>query len=96
MPIREKLKTIRNSLKTELAVYKAVYKDPRTPLLAKICFGLAIGYLLLPFDLIPDFIPVIGHIDDLIIVPFFIYLGIKLIPLSVMTEYRQKFISKNN
>lgn len=51
---------------------------------------MAIGYLLLPFDLIPDFIPVIGHLDDLVIVPGLIYLALKMIPDEVVAECRRK------
>ena len=53
--------------------------------------GLAIGYLLLPFDLIPDFIPVIGHLDDVIIVPGLIYLALKMIPNEIILECREKY-----
>jgi uncharacterized membrane protein YkvA (DUF1232 family) len=59
-------------------------------LLAKVLLGMAIGYLLLPIDLIPDFIPVIGHLDDLVIVPGLIYLALKMIPDEVVAECRRK------
>jgi uncharacterized membrane protein YkvA (DUF1232 family) len=65
----EKSKEIARSLKRELIVYQRVLRDERTPLSAKLFLALAIGYLCMPFDLIPDFIPVIGHLDDAIIVP---------------------------
>ncbi|MEO8419277.1 MAG: DUF1232 domain-containing protein [Methylophilaceae bacterium] len=55
--------------------------------------GLAIGYLLLPFDLIPDFIPVIGHLDDVVIVPGLIYLALKMIPHEIILECREKYRS---
>jgi uncharacterized membrane protein YkvA (DUF1232 family) len=77
-------------LKTELAVYRLVLKDARTPLLAKILLGLAVSYAMLPFDLIPDFIPVIGHLDDLVIVPGLVILALMLIPPEVVAECRQK------
>jgi len=51
---------------------------------------MAIGYLLLPFDLVPDFIPVIGQLDDLLIVPGLIYLALKMIPDEVVAECRRK------
>lgn len=70
------------------------YADKRTPLTAKILIGLTIGYLLSPIDLIPDFIPIIGFLDDLIIVPLLISLSIKLIPIKVLTEARE--IGRNN
>jgi uncharacterized membrane protein YkvA (DUF1232 family) len=65
-------------------------KDPRVPWYAKLLMALIIGYAISPIDLIPDFIPIIGQIDDLIIVPAGIALVIKMIPKSVMDEYRQK------
>jgi uncharacterized membrane protein YkvA (DUF1232 family) len=54
--------------KRELIVYQRVLRDERTPARAKIFLGLAIAYLCMPFDLIPDFIPVIGHLDDAVII----------------------------
>ena len=63
-------------------------KDPRTPLIPKLLLFLALGYLLMPFDLIPDFIPVIGQIDDIIIVPLLFYLAIKFIPKDIIDKYR--------
>jgi uncharacterized membrane protein YkvA (DUF1232 family) len=77
-------------IKTELAVYRLVLKHPRTPLLAKVLLGLAVGYALLPFDLIPDFIPVLGHLDDLLIVPGLVILAMWLIPQTVITECRKE------
>ncbi len=54
-------KEIVDNLKKHIRVYRALYQDKRTPRLAKVFLGMAIGYFFLPFDLIPDFIPVIGH-----------------------------------
>lgn len=64
-------------------------------MLAKVLLGTAIGYLLLPFDLIPDFIPVIGQLDDLLIVPGLIYLALKMIPDEVVAECRRKVTEAN-
>lgn len=86
----DRLRDIARRLKSEFAVYRLALKHPGTPWLAKILLGLAVGYVLLPFDLIPDFIPVIGHLDDLVIVPTLIYLALKMIPDNVMAECRQK------
>ena len=88
MSIFNKLKPLSKKIKNELAIYRLVLKDKRTPLLAKILLWLAIGYLLLPFDLIPDFIPIAGQIDDIIIVPALVYFSLKLIPAGVVNEYR--------
>ena len=87
-----KLKAVGRNLKQEVKVYRLVLRDHRTPKLAKILLGLAIGYAVLPFDIIPDFIPVIGHLDDLIIVPTLIIIALKLIPKEVVEECRIRAI----
>lgn len=84
------LKTLGQKLKREVRVYRLVLRDKRTPLLPKILLGLAIGYLALPFDLIPDFLPVIGQLDDLIIVPGLVFLALKYIPAHVVEECRMQ------
>lgn len=84
----DKLKIYAKQLKLELAVYRLLLKHPRTPLLAKLLLALAIGYLLLPFDLIPDFIPVLGQLDELIIIPLLVYLAVLLIPNSLLLSCR--------
>lgn len=66
------------------------YKDPRTPWWAKAMIIITLCYLLSPIDLIPDFIPVLGYLDDLIIVPLLITLSIKMIPDEVMEAGRIK------
>lgn len=77
-------------LKTELAVYRRVLKHPDTPVAAKVLLWLAVGYALLPFDLIPDFIPVIGHLDDLVIVPGLVVLALWLIPDAIIHACRKE------
>ena len=89
MKLLDKLKQQVKYLKSETQVLVVAYSDKRTPLMAKIMIGLTVGYLLSPIDLIPDFIPVIGLLDDLIIIPILILLSIKLIPLNVLTEARE-------
>ena len=64
-------------------------RDPRTPLLAKGLALIVAAYAVSPIDLIPDFIPVIGYLDDLIIVPLGIMLVVRLIPAEVMREHRE-------
>jgi len=71
------------------AIYLA-YKDPRVPWYAKIWMGIILAYAFSPIDLIPDFIPVLGYLDDLVIVPAGIALAIKMIPEDVMAECRLK------
>jgi uncharacterized membrane protein YkvA (DUF1232 family) len=84
--VKEKLAQARRSLKREFDFYKRVARHPHTPRSARILLGLAIGYALLPFDLIPDFIPVIGQPDDALTVPGLILLALKIVPQEVRTE----------
>lgn len=76
--------------KEEISLYKAVMNDKETPFISKTLLGLAIGYVLMPFDLIPDFIPVLGQIDDLIIVPILVILAKKTIPSEILNKHRRK------
>lgn len=85
----ERLKKTGLEIKREINFYRRVLKDTRTPRIAKILLGLAVGYLLLPFDIIPDFIPVIGHLDDLIIVPALVIIALKMIPKEVIEDSRK-------
>jgi len=86
----EKLKAATIKLKREIKVYQLIKNDPKTPKLAKLLLWIAIGYTLLPFDIIPDFIPVIGHLDDVIIVPAIVILALKMIPKDVVKECRER------
>jgi uncharacterized membrane protein YkvA (DUF1232 family) len=67
------------------AIYLA-YKDPRVPLHARIFAACVVGYAFSPIDLIPDPIPVLGYLDDLVIVPLGVVLALKMIPASVLLE----------
>jgi uncharacterized membrane protein YkvA (DUF1232 family) len=69
------------------AIYLA-YQDPRVPWYARVWAACVVGYAFSPIDLIPDFIPVIGYLDDLLIVPLGTMLALKMIPAEVMTECR--------
>lgn len=86
MKLREFSRKIKLKIK---AVYLA-YKHKDTPIVAKIFAGITVGYALSPIDLIPDFIPILGYLDDLIILPLLIYLSIKLIPKDIMKECEEK------
>lgn len=72
-----------------LALYLAA-RDPRTPWYAKALAAVVVAYALSPIDLIPEFIPVLGYVDDLIILPLGIWATIKLIPPPVMDEHRAR------
>jgi uncharacterized membrane protein YkvA (DUF1232 family) len=76
----------------DIAVLRLALKDPRTPWYAKALVGLVVFYALSPIDLIPDFIPMIGQLDDLIVVPLGLKLASKLVPKPLMEEYTQKAI----
>ena len=78
------------ALKNELVVLYFAYRDPQTPLYAKIFSAIVVVYALSPIDLIPDFIPVLGYLDDLIIIPLGIYLALKMIPSEVMNRARKR------
>jgi len=91
-----RLKSAAAALHRELKVYQLVLKDPRTPRRAKILLGLAVGYALTPFDLIPDFIPFIGYLDDVIIVPALVYFALKMIPKKVVEDCRRKAQAKES
>lgn len=84
--LRQRARTIKRDT---YAVYLAC-RDPRTPWYAKVFAGVVVAYALSPIDLIPDFIPVLGYLDDLILVPFGLALAVKMIPDSVMADCRTK------
>jgi len=77
-------------LKTETYALYIAYTDPRVPWYAKAVAAFVVAYTFSPFDLIPDFIPVIGYLDDLIITPVGLALAIKMIPDEIMLEARRK------
>ena len=86
MTLRERARALKRDT---VALYFAV-RDPRTPLIAKVVAGLVVAYALSPIDLIPDFIPVLGYLDDVILVPLGILLSLKLIPADVLAAARVK------
>jgi len=82
MNIKEKA----NAIKKNIAVLFIALKKKETPWYAKLVAGIAVIYALSPIDLIPDFIPVLGYLDDLLILPLLITLAVKLIPPEVMEK----------
>lgn len=82
--LRERAKAAR----TEILALWLAGRDPRTPWYAKAAAAAVAAYALSPIDLIPDFIPVLGYLDDLIIVPLGIMLAVRLIPAELMAEFR--------
>jgi uncharacterized membrane protein YkvA (DUF1232 family) len=85
----QRLRDWARGLKRDVHALYLAARDPRVPWYAKaVALGVA-AYALSPIDLIPDFIPVIGYLDDLIIVPLGILLAVRLIPPEILAEHRQ-------
>lgn len=82
------LKSWARRITTDLAALYLAARDGRTPLAAKLVAGVTLAYALSPVDLIPDFIPVLGYLDDLILVPLGILLAVRLVPPDLMAELR--------
>lgn len=90
------IKEIIANLKIESLALLLCCGDRRVPFYAKIPAALAVGLFFSPIDLIPDFIPVLGHIDDIIIIPLLIKFSIELIPPVLLDENRQKAVETIN
>jgi uncharacterized membrane protein YkvA (DUF1232 family) len=86
----EEWKRWAGQLKSETHALYLAYRDPRVPLYAKLFAALVVGYAFSPIDLIPDPIPVLGYLDDLILVPLGVALAVRMIPKDVLSESRQK------
>lgn len=86
----ERAKIWARSIKNDLVAVYLAGRDSRTPWYAKALAIAIVAYALSPIDLIPDFVPIIGYLDDLIIVPLGILLIVRLIPASLMVEFRGK------
>jgi len=86
----ETLKERASRLKSETYTLFLVARDPRTPWFAKLIAGAVVAYALSPIDLIPDFIPVLGYLDDLLLLPLGIWLAIRLVPPEVVSECRAR------
>ncbi|MDB5555964.1 MAG: hypothetical protein JWL86_5948 [Rhizobium sp.] len=84
----ESAKTWAKTVKRDVVALWIAARDPRTPVAAKIAAGAVAAYALSPIDLIPDFIPVLGYLDDLVIVPLGIMLAVHLVPEQLMSEFR--------
>ncbi|THF88084.1 DUF1232 domain-containing protein [Deinococcus sp. KSM4-11] len=88
--IIDRLKRLARSLKADLHALSIAARDPRTPWVARIMALLVLAYALSPIDLIPDFIPVLGYLDDLLLVPAGLWLALRLIPPEVMADARAR------
>lgn len=86
----ERAKQWARLIKRDVLALWIAARDRRTPVLAKLIAGAVAAYALSPIDLIPDFIPVLGYLDDLVIVPLGILLAVRLIPPPLMQEFRDQ------
>ena len=86
----ERLRRWARELKAQLVTLWFCRRHPDTPLAAKLMAGVVVAYAFSPIDLIPDFIPVLGYLDDLILVPAGIWLTLRLIPAHVLADSRAK------
>ncbi len=78
------------ALKLQVYALYYAYRDPRTPWYAKAFAALVVAYAFSPIDLIPDFVPILGYLDDLVLVPLGAWLALKMIPPQVMADCRAK------
>ena len=86
----ERLRRRVDALKADTYALALASRDPRVPWHAKAVAALTVAYALSPIDLIPDFIPIIGYLDDLVLVPFGLAMAIKLIPPALLAEHRAR------
>ena len=77
-------------MKRDVVALWLAARDPRVPYLAKVLSAVVAAYALSPLDLIPDFIPVVGYLDDLLLVPLGIWVAVRLVPPAVMAELRDR------
>lgn len=90
MKLLEILKQYAHKLKSEIFALYFVAHHPQTPWYTKVLIAVVVAYAFSPIDLIPDFIPILGHLDDLILLPLGIALAIKIIPAQVLAECRMQ------
>ena len=79
-------------LKTDIPAVFLTLKDKETPLNAKIFVGITVAYALSPVDLVPDFIPILGYLDDIILLPFLVALTIRFMPKDILERNRQRSV----
>ena len=87
------LKAWAGRLQRDVVALWLAARDPRTPWSAKVLAGFVAAYALSPIDLIPDFIPVLGYLDDLLIVPAGIWLAVRRVPPPLMAEFRERAVA---
>jgi uncharacterized membrane protein YkvA (DUF1232 family) len=88
MKLSERSRDFIARVSRELAFYRRVLGHPGTPRFSRFLLGCAIAYAVSPVDLVPDFIPIVGHLDDLVVLPLLIWLAMRLVPKNVIAECR--------
>jgi len=84
-----------SELKIQIYALYLAYRDPRTPRYASVFTALVVGYAFSPIDLIPDFVPVLGYLDDLVLLPIGVIIVLRLIPTEIMMEYQARARDQN-
>jgi len=92
MNLFQKISSWAKALKLDVLALWFALKHPTMPFWSKVVCFVAVTYALSPIDLIPDFIPVLGYLDDLIVVPALVWLALKLIPAEVMNQSREQAV----
>jgi uncharacterized membrane protein YkvA (DUF1232 family) len=92
----EKLKIKARQLKREISALYIAFRRQDVPWYAKVVLALVLGYALSPIDLIPDFVPVLGYLDDLVLIPLGITLAIRLVPPEIMQSCRRESEKRQN
>ena len=90
MGLVRRLESWARGLKVEVYALYLAYRDPRVSWYARVFAAVVVGYAFSPIDLIPDVVPVLGYLDDLVVVPLGVALAIKMIPTHVLLECREK------
>jgi len=90
MAFLARLKQRARNLKAETYALYLAARDPRTPWYAKVLIACIVAYAFSPIDLIPDFVPVLGYLDDLVLIPMGVALALKLVPSHVLAECRSR------
>ena len=90
MKVFQKIHNWAKELKCDVLVLWFALKNLETPLIARAVAFITVAYALSPIDLIPDFLPILGYLDDLILIPIFIWITIKLVPDDVMVQSRKQ------
>lgn len=88
MGLRKRAKAVSHHLRRDAHILWIAARDPRTPFAAKLVAGIVAAYALSPIDLIPDFIPILGLLDELVIVPLGLWFALRLIPRALASEHR--------